>query len=100
VACNRTGNAVVIREQLRLTAHYLSNFRRARPISEPYTPPAVPSGAPETRKPASTAKYVGRRNSDLYHLPGCRDVERIIAGNLVEYSEEPAGKRLHEGCPK
>jgi len=45
-------------------------------------------------------KFVGGKQSEVYHLPGCKDCEKIAPGNLVEYSEAPAGKRLHQGCPR
>lgn len=45
-------------------------------------------------------KFVGSKNSDVYHYPGRRDVQRIKPENLVEYAEAPAGKRLHQGCPR
>lgn len=93
-------NLLVIRGNPRPMEQYLANFRQHQAHSEAYTPPVALTSTPETRRPASTAKYVGSRKSDVYHLPGCKDVEKISPGNLVEYGEAPAGKRLHQGCPR
>jgi hypothetical protein len=68
-----------------------------------YSPPATPEEKAPPSTPAaapSHAKFVGSKNSQVYHLPGCKDAQRIKPENLVEYDEAPAGKRLHEGCPK
>jgi hypothetical protein len=79
-------------------------------IYDPRTPmpTAVPSLTnPATRAPATpaktvsrTAKFVGNRNSKVYHYPSCKDVQNIQAENLVEYAEAPEGKHLHEGCSR
>ncbi len=46
-------------------------------------------------------KYVGSRFSDVYHLPECRIAREIAKrGNLVEYPDKPAGKRMHKNCPQ
>jgi hypothetical protein len=67
----------------------------AAPIAAPPPdPPKSPSSSP------SRVKFVGSRNSDVYHYPGCPSAQKIAPKNLVEYSEAPAGKRLHQGCPR
>lgn len=79
---------------------YQANFREHQAHAEPYTGPTkteAPKPATDTR---SNAKYVGSKNSAVYHLPGCRDIERIKPDNRVEYDAPPAGKRLHQGCPR
>jgi hypothetical protein len=66
------------------------------------TGPTGPTGSVPT-PPAGTdpqVKFVGSRKSDVYHYPGCRDVENIKPENLVEYSSAPPGKHLHSGCPR
>ena len=45
-------------------------------------------------------KFVGSRDSDVYHYPNCSDVKKIKPENLVQYSSAPEGKRLHRGCPR
>jgi trimeric autotransporter adhesin len=44
-------------------------------------------------------KFVGSKNSKLYHHPSCRSVKTIKAENLVKYPSAPEGKTLHAGCP-
>ena len=46
-----------------------------------------------------TTKFVGSKNSSVYHFPECSTVRRIKASNLREYADAPAGKRLHSNCP-
>jgi hypothetical protein len=102
-------NSPVVDEQLtkaglRLAALLNDIYKDApAPPSAPAAPPAVtpasnPPDAPADRKPA--VKFVGSRRSEVYHLPGCADAKRISPENLVEYSDAPEGKRLHQGCPR
>jgi hypothetical protein len=51
-------------------------------------------------EPTHQGKYVGSKGSAVYHVAGCKDVEKISPSNRVEYDEAPAGKRLHKGCPR
>jgi hypothetical protein len=45
-------------------------------------------------------RFVGSRNSNVYHYPDCGVAEQIQRnGNLVEFKDAPAGKRLHKNCP-
>jgi len=53
---------------------------------------SVPGLAPGT-------KFVGSKNSQVYHYPECKTVKQILPQNLVEYPDAPAGKHLHAGCP-
>jgi len=46
------------------------------------------------------AKYLGSKNSDVYHLPGCSALLKVHADNLRMYTEAPPKKHLHECCPK
>ena len=46
-----------------------------------------------------TAKFVGSKNSKVYHLPDCSVVNQIAEHNLVYYDSEPIGLRLHKNCP-
>lgn len=72
-----------------------------RPETAPTaTTPTAPPKPSVPTKPAVGVKFVGSRNSQVYHLPGCSAVKTIKPENLVEYAEAPEGKRLHEGCPK
>ena len=95
-------NLLVIRDQPRLMAKYLESFRTHRDHSEVYT------GIPKREAKADSAadgaagdgRFVGSRNSDLYHYPDCSVVKRIKSENLVKYASAPAGKRLHAGCPQ
>lgn len=76
----------------------------------PYLDPAsiTPAATPaSTAKPAKLpqasaegVKFVGSKKSEVYHFPGCADAKRIAPGNLVEYTDAPEGKRLHQGCPR
>lgn len=49
--------------------------------------------------PHNQQKFVGSKNSDVYHFPECKAVQRIAPHNLVAYDEAPAAKRLHQDCP-
>lgn len=60
-------------------------------------PSTIPAAAPDTKP---RVLFVGSKNSPVYHYPTCRDAQSIKPENLVEYTEAPAGKRLHQGCPK
>ena len=102
-------NLLIIRDQPKLMEEYLANFRLHQKHSEPYQGVELGQTQAETTKPESKAakdgagtkaKFVGSKNSDVYHYPGCSAVKRISKDNLVEYESAPQGKRLHEGCPK
>jgi hypothetical protein len=91
---------------LRLAQMLNTVFDPASPPPPPPPPPPVgatgPTGAPPP-PPAGTdplVKFVGSRKSDVYHYPGCGDVQTIKPENFVEYASAPAGKRLHTGCPR
>ena len=45
------------------------------------------------------AKFVGSKNSKIFHHPECSVVGRIKPSNLVNFDSEPDGKTLHQGCP-
>lgn len=64
------------------------------------TKPIAPTPSAPAKAPSANAKFVGSRNSQVYHYPGCLGVKTIKPENLVEYAEAPVGKRLHEGCPR
>lgn len=61
-------------------------------VGGPWPPPRGP------HKPAAEIKplvvFVGSRKSDVDRYPGCKDCERILPENLVEYTEGRAGERL------
>jgi hypothetical protein len=67
-------------------------------------PYAGPVGVRRHRRPeaepALQGKYVGSKNSEIYHVAGCKDVEQTKPENRVEYDEPAAGKRLHKRCPR
>ena len=67
------------------------------PASAPAPDKPGPAAAPEVRP---GVKFVGSRDSEVYHYPGCSVVRDIKPQNLIEYTEAPAGKRLHQGCPR
>ncbi len=94
-------NLLVIRDHPKLVERYLANVREHQAHAEAYIGPVKPEATarPEA-EPARPAKYVGSKNSAVYHLAGCKDVEKISPGNRVEYDEAPPGKRLHKGCPR
>ena len=94
-------NLLVIRDNPRLMERYQANFREHQAHGEAYTGPAKAeaTSTPEA-EPAHPGRYVGSKNSAVYHLPGCKDVEKISPSNRVEYDEPPPGKRLHKGCPR
>jgi hypothetical protein len=53
-------------------------------------------------KPRAAGRYVWTRRSDseVYHLTGCRNAEDIHPNNRVTGRRPPAGRRLHNGCPR
>jgi len=53
---------------------------------------------PPTPAPAPT--YVWSRNSEVYHLAGCRDADRIAPANRESGATPPAARRLHANCPR
>lgn len=48
--------------------------------------------------PAGT-KFIGSKNSKVYHLLECSGIEKIWKVNRVNYTSEPGGKTLHKDCP-
>ena len=90
-------NLLVIRDQPRLVEKYLANFRLHQQHSEPYQGPVAVADKPQE---APKGKFVGSSKSDVYHYPDCSAVRQISPSNLVGYDSAPAGKRLHEGCPR
>jgi beta-lactamase superfamily II metal-dependent hydrolase len=49
---------------------------------------------------ARDISYGWSRNSMLYHYLNCSEVKKIKLQNLQTGQQPPAGKTLHEGCPK
>jgi len=66
---------------------------------DPALSPETPEHTEEVVVPAGV-KYVGSKNSEVYHIPNCKVVSTIKAENKVEYTTEPNGKRLHRNCPQ
>jgi len=97
---NNAENLLVIRDQPKLVEKYLANFRLHQQHSEPYQGLGASAVTEEKTEDAPKGKFVGSKNSDLYHYPSCSAVKKISTNNLVEYQSAPEGKRLHEGCPK
>jgi hypothetical protein len=98
---NNAEKLLVIRDDPRLMERYQANFREHQAHSEPYAGPVKPEAAATTEtEPTHQGKYVGSKGSAVYHVAGCKDVEKISPSNRVEYDEAPAGKRLHKGCPR
>jgi len=56
-------------------------------------------GASETPAEAIPI-YAWSKKSNVYHYSGCRYVANISPLNLERGNSPPAGKTLHEGCPK
>jgi len=56
----------------------------------------VPPEAPAVAGP----KYAWSKNSKLYHYANCRFAQNITPANLEQGSSPPAGKALHQDCPK
>jgi beta-lactamase superfamily II metal-dependent hydrolase len=50
--------------------------------------------------PAKEETYAWSKNSKTYHYIDCSYVSKINPANLEEGKTPPAGKKLHEGCPK
>lgn len=102
---NNAENLLIIHDCPALAERYLANFREHQGHSEPYTGPTKAEAPADPSDEAETdaeppAKYIGRRGSDVYHMAGCKDAEKISPANRVEYDEPPEGKRLHQGCPR
>jgi phosphatidylserine/phosphatidylglycerophosphate/cardiolipin synthase-like enzyme len=93
-------NLLVIRDHPELVEKYLANFRLHQEHAEPYQGPSGAAAAEEPTDDARPARFVGSRNSEVYHYSSCSAVGRISKENLVEYASAPPGKRLHEGCPE
>lgn len=65
--------------------------------------PVLPVAEPAPRTlpaPDASAAYVGSKNSEAVHYPGCADAARIKPANFVTYTKIPPGKHLHAGCPR
>ncbi len=94
-------NLPVVEERLKMAGVRLAAILN-REISVPLVAPASatesrPAAPPETE---GDAKFVGSRNSEVYHYPNCADVKKIKPENLVKYKTAPEGKRQHRGCPR
>jgi phosphatidylserine/phosphatidylglycerophosphate/cardiolipin synthase-like enzyme len=120
---NNAENLLIIRDDPKLAEQYLSNFRAHQAHSVPYVGPGEArttgeagaqaadeiapepigdsEGGDESADDATRpAPYIGSRNSDVYHIAGCKDIGRISPANRVQYDKPPPGKRLHQGCPR
>ncbi len=97
--CNAE-NLLVIRDHPELVEKYLANFRLHQEHAEPYQGPSGAAAVEEKADDAPQTKFVGSRNSAVYHYATCAAVGRISKDNLVEYDAVPSGKRLHAGCPE
>mgnify|MGYP000049544911 FL=1 len=47
-----------------------------------------------------TVSYAWSKKSKVYHYSNCVYVDNIKPANLEKGDSQPAGKRLHKGCPK
>jgi len=45
-------------------------------------------------------QYAWSKNSAFYHFANCKYVANITPANLMQGTTPPAGKTLHNGCPK
>lgn len=89
-------NLPVVEERLKM-----AGVRLAAVLNGTYQPSAGTAAAPPPGGDADPdVKFVGSKNSDVYHYPNCADVKKIKPENLVKYKTAPEGKRLHQGCPK
>lgn len=57
------------------------------PIVKPNEPPQAITQAPATQN-ASGKKYVGSKESDKYHYPSCKWVEKILPENKIWFDSE------------
>jgi beta-lactamase superfamily II metal-dependent hydrolase len=55
-------------------------------------------GAPPDAETEAT--FAWSKNSSVYHFAHCKFVKNISAANLQKGNTPPAGKTLHNGCPK
>ena len=91
-------NLPVVEERLKM-----AGVRLAAVLNGTYQPvPGIPAATPVATLPTNEAdphvKFVGSKNSEVYHYPNCADVKKIKPENLVKYKSAPEGKRLHKGC--
>lgn len=58
-------------------------------------------GGPSPSSPTAPAgqTYAWSKNSSVYHLAECREVQKISSQNLVTGSTPPSNKTLHKNCP-
>lgn len=60
-------------------------------------------GNKTTKSSSSNCKYVGSKNSDIYHLPECPGAKRIKDENLICFGSlseaKKAGYRAAKNCP-
>ena len=61
-------------------------------VSDSYSTDTAPTPPGQT--------FSWSRRSRLYHYSTCRYVQNISSHNLRQNTQAPAGKRLHDGCPK
>ena len=57
-------------------------------------------GATATNTTPSAPTYAWSKKSKVYHFAGCKYVQNISPANLDKGNTTPAGKTLHQGCPK
>lgn len=72
---------------------------------EPGTDPALTATPTPTPTPTPVAVpqpqgFVFSKKSEVYHILGCVDADRIKPENRVTSAVPPEDKRLHEGCPR
>lgn len=96
-------NLLVIRSP-ELAQQYAANWQAHLAHCEPYVGKGQGAAPPPARavsaKPA--AQFVASRNSEVFHRPSCKSVEKISPKNLVRYAtrEEAirAGKKPCDEC--
>jgi hypothetical protein len=96
-------NLLIVQDPPDLVQKYVANYEAHRAHSPVYEPATGTEGESEKRGAAADngdagVQFVGSRDSDVYHYPSCRDVQKIRPENLVRHKAAPAGKRLHKGC--
>jgi phosphatidylserine/phosphatidylglycerophosphate/cardiolipin synthase-like enzyme len=64
---NNAENLLVIRDQPKLVEKYLANFRLHQKHSEPYQGLGTSAVTEEKTEDATKGKFVGSKNSDVYH---------------------------------
>jgi phosphatidylserine/phosphatidylglycerophosphate/cardiolipin synthase-like enzyme len=97
-------NLLVIRSP-ELAQQYAANWKAHLAHCEPYVGKGQEAASPPSARasPAkSAAQFVASRNSEVFHRPSCKSVEKISPKNLVRYASREeairAGKKPCDEC--